>query len=109
MKTEDYNKHFIFAILFSLVFTIAIVIIVNEDKDLDSDCNIIQRDTIYKEIEQLKEIRDTIIDTRYKKQIEYVRIIDTIYLLDSASVDAEYQRTISSLDSLNKSGFFRQN
>jgi hypothetical protein len=110
MKQEQYDKQLILGVLFALLFSVAVFLVVNEDnREMVTDCNQLQPVTTYKEIERLKEIRDTIIETRYKKQIEYVHIIDTIYLLDSAGVVTEYKRTISSLDSLNKSGFFKQN
>jgi hypothetical protein len=56
----------------------------------------------------LKATIDTLEVERIKTKTIYEKSIDTIYLLDSISIDSAYAKAINRLQQLEGSGFFKR-
>lgn len=63
---------------------------------------------VHDTINMLKIDLDTIYINRWKNRTIYETKIERIYMLDSAAVSDEYERTIAELDSLEGAGFFER-
>lgn len=101
-ESTDFTIPIIFIIAISFLFWISDSII------RKNSGNSVQYVTNSDTVVVLKSYIDTLEVERIKTKTIYEKQIDTIYLMDSTSIDSAYTKAIGRLQQLEKAGFFKR-